>query len=151
MANISGTNLAAKIVPFTTDDTYPTHEDIYGIGGLMSVADVSARNLIPSTRRKEGMKVAVISEGITYELKGGITNSYWQSFLGNYITQISEPSINNNSFDFWNDSDSSLLYLIANINGIQKKLLLTGPSNFVTLSQTNRAWIGMTAAPNGNV
>jgi hypothetical protein len=124
MADISGTNLAAKIVPFTTDDTYPTHEDIYGIGGLMCVADVSARNAISSNRRKEGMKVAVISEGITYELKGGITNSYWYNFLGDFINQINEPSLNNNIFSFWNSSSDSSLYLVAKINNLQKKLLL---------------------------
>ena len=121
MANISGTNLAAKIVPFTTDDTYPTHEDIYGIGGLMSVADVSARNLIPSTRRKEGMKVAVISEGITYELKGGITNSYWQSFGPSFFNQITEPILSEKTFVFWKNSTTDQMYIITKINGYQKK------------------------------
>ena len=122
MSDISGTNLAAKIVPFTTDDTYPTHEDIYGIGGLMSVADVSARNLIPSTRRKEGMKVAVISEGITYELKGGITNSYWQYYGPVYYSQSTSPTLPyDNTFSFWQDTNTLKIYIISKVNGEQKK------------------------------
>jgi len=33
MANISGTNLAAPVVPFTTEDIYATHYAKYGNGG----------------------------------------------------------------------------------------------------------------------
>lgn len=77
MSNLLGTNVAGKIVPFTTDDTYASHEDIYGQGGLMSVADLTARDTITAARRKQGMLVYVISENILYQLIGGITNGDW--------------------------------------------------------------------------
>lgn len=41
MANINGTNLAAPIVPFTTNDTFPTHYAKYGKGGYRTVATIT--------------------------------------------------------------------------------------------------------------
>jgi hypothetical protein len=121
MSNLSGTNLAAKIVPFTTDDTYSTHEDIYGFGGLMCVADVSARNAIPSGRRKEGMKVAVISEGITYELSEGILDVNWKNFGPSFFNQTNEPILSEKTFVFWKNTTDNKMYIITKINGYQKK------------------------------
>lgn len=77
MSDLYGTNVAGKVVPFTTDDTYASHEDIYGQGGLMSVTDITERDAITTARRKEGMIVHVISENKKYTLSGGITNSDW--------------------------------------------------------------------------
>jgi photosystem II stability/assembly factor-like uncharacterized protein len=131
MSNISGTNLAAKIVPFTTLDTYPTHEDIYGFGGFMCVADISERNAIPASRRKQGMQVAVISEGITYQLSGGILDSNWISFGPSYFYQSSEPSIGEKTFIFWQNSSNNKMYIIAKIDGFQKKAELLG-TDYVT-------------------
>jgi hypothetical protein len=37
MANIQGTNVAAPVVPFTTEDIYATHDAKYGKGGYRSV------------------------------------------------------------------------------------------------------------------
>ena len=45
-------------------------------------ADTVARNAISSTFRYEGLNVYVISEGVTYILKGGITNSNWKEIGG---------------------------------------------------------------------
>lgn len=77
MASIPGIVIGAKVVPSDSTDTYPTHEDTYGLGGHKSVADLTERDNIPSARRKEGMYVYVISNNITYKLEGGITNSDW--------------------------------------------------------------------------
>ena len=42
MSNIKGTNVASPIVPFTTDDTYATHEAKYGKGGFRTVQTIAA-------------------------------------------------------------------------------------------------------------
>lgn len=66
MANISGTNLAAGIAPFTTDDIYPTHYSQYGHGGWHEVATLADLDLIPLPRRAEGMAVRVTALEETY-------------------------------------------------------------------------------------
>jgi len=76
MSNLSGTNLAAKIVPFTTDDTYPTHDALYGAGGHREVATTAERDAIPAARQKMGMLCYVQELDDTFKL----TESGWQSF-----------------------------------------------------------------------
>ena len=76
MSNISGTNLAAPIAPFTTEDTYPTHYAEYGKGGWHSVANKEELNAIPEGRRSEGMAVYVVSDKCLYILH----NSMWEQF-----------------------------------------------------------------------
>lgn len=80
MADIVGTNVGSKIVPTDTADTFPTHDAQYGLGGWRSVADLTARDAIPSDRREEGMAVYVASEEKQYRLVNGITNSDWEEF-----------------------------------------------------------------------
>src|SRR3989339_1712287 len=46
-------------------------------GGYRTVADVTARDAITSERRGEGMVGYVLSDGRTYRLVGGVTNSDW--------------------------------------------------------------------------
>lgn len=59
MAEIKGTNVASKIVPYTDSDEYATHDEKYGVGGYRTVDSVSEMNDIPAARRKEGMLVYV--------------------------------------------------------------------------------------------
>ena len=59
MADIKGTNVASKIVPYTTSDNYATHDEEYGRGGYRAVNTVAEMNAIPADRRKEGMLVYV--------------------------------------------------------------------------------------------
>lgn len=65
MATLYGTVIGEKIVPFDSQDTYPTHEDFYGQGGYVVVDSSYATNvtidqvlgsnsLITSGRRKVG-------------------------------------------------------------------------------------------------
>ena len=68
MANLSGTNVAAIVVPFTTEDSYATHEDTYGRGGFRSVATLAERNAISTDRRKNGMFVYVVETDAIYKL-----------------------------------------------------------------------------------
>jgi hypothetical protein len=58
-------------------------------GGLPSVADVAARNAIPSGDRYQGYMVFVQSESTNYQLVGGIANSNWKQLsTGGGATQI---------------------------------------------------------------
>lgn len=81
--NIKGTNVASGIVPFTTDDKYPTHYAQYGKGGYRTVNNITERDDIPSERLEEGMLVYVINDADnihTYQyIKDKTTNKLsWQ-------------------------------------------------------------------------
>ena len=80
MANIPGTNVAAPIVPFTTEDHTHSTEDIYLKGGHRVVSTITQRNDIFPERRKEGMLCSVVTDGKTYQLRGGIDNIHWSDF-----------------------------------------------------------------------
>lgn len=80
MAALIGTLLTAEIVPTDTQDTFPTHVDIYGKGGYRTVASTVERDAIPAERRSEGMLVRVIADSKNYVLSGGILNANWIEF-----------------------------------------------------------------------
>lgn len=65
--------VTAKIAPSSTADTYPTHEDIYALGGFRVVADNTERDAITADRKKQGMLVLVLSSSITYTLEADLT------------------------------------------------------------------------------
>lgn len=91
MANISGTNLAAGIAPFTTDDKYATHYAEYGKGGWHSVATISDRDAIPVQRRETGMVVFVQAENIPYRLAA---DGSWERLLNDVDDSLSSTSKN---------------------------------------------------------
>lgn len=77
MADISGTNLVAPVVPFTTDDSYPTHMAQYGKGGWRSVQTKAELATIPSQRLEVGMVAYVITEHTPYVYDG----SDWKALV----------------------------------------------------------------------
>jgi hypothetical protein len=77
MADISGTNLVAPVVPFTTDDSYPTHMATYGKGGWRSVQTKTELATIPSQRLEVGMVAYVIEESTPYVYDG----SDWKALV----------------------------------------------------------------------
>ena len=77
MSKILGTNVASAVVPFTTDDRYPTHFSKYGNGGWVEVATIEERDAIHKERRAKGMAALVEETGKLYILRGGIENSNW--------------------------------------------------------------------------
>lgn len=77
MASIQGTNLAAAIAPFTTDDTYATHDSQYGKGGWHEVLTLEERDAIPEDRKRNGMAVFVVEEKKVYTLE---SNGSWTEF-----------------------------------------------------------------------
>ena len=73
MAKINGTNVAAKIVPFTTEDQFATHEAQYGKGGWREVATIAERDAITTDRREAGMAVYVLETNGVYILDEDLT------------------------------------------------------------------------------
>jgi len=83
MSLITGTiKVLGRISPTDTTDIYATHTDIYGQGGLQSVADGTAMSAITSDRRKDGMMVYHIDTSLTYQLQGGTGDTFWTLFSG---------------------------------------------------------------------
>lgn len=76
MSILTGTNIAAPIVPFTTADTYPTHDALYGKGGYREVATLAERDAIPAARMRVGMLCYVEEDDTTYKL----TPTGWEPF-----------------------------------------------------------------------
>lgn len=95
MAELKGTNVAAGIVPFTSDDKYATHDAEYGKGGFRSVATIAARDAIPTERKTNGMVVAVLSDGKNYAWSDGA----WEEWLpkGNVTVDQSLNSTSTNA------------------------------------------------------
>lgn len=77
MTNIQGTNVAAPIVPFTTQDDYATHESNFGKGGWHEKATIAERDAIPEKRRQLGMSVYVLETKTLYVLENSLTNDGW--------------------------------------------------------------------------
>lgn len=90
MVEIKGTNLAAKIVPFTTDDQFATHEAKYGQGGWREVATIEERDAITEQRREAGMAVYVTSEKKLYILNSDLVT--WSLFSAGGVLVIPTPS-----------------------------------------------------------
>jgi hypothetical protein len=88
MTALAGVQIPDKIVPFDSNDTHPTHDETYGLGGFRSVATIAARDAIPTERRAQGMLVYVIATNITYQLFGGITNANWIAYSSASSTTI---------------------------------------------------------------
>lgn len=65
------------IAPSSTADTYPVTDPTYGLGGLRTVADITARNAIPAQRRQQGMIVYVTDVSKYYILLNGILDANW--------------------------------------------------------------------------
>lgn len=95
MAELKGTNVAAGIVPFTSEDKYATHDAQYGKGGFRSVATIAERDAIPAERKTEGMIVRVTANGLNYEWK----NNAWVEWLpkGNVTVDATLSTTSNNA------------------------------------------------------
>ena len=102
MANISGTNIAAPIVPFTTDDSFATHDSQYGKGGWREIKTYNEINSIPKNRQTEGMAVYVVETEELYILK----NSNWHLF---------KASAKANTFVFEQNVDSKVWEISHNL------------------------------------
>lgn len=88
MSDIPGTNVAAPIVPFTTDDPYPTHHDQYGCGGWRGVANTAEMNAIPQERRRDGMAVYVADSGLVYVYRANTASFVLFTNFSNFLSTL---------------------------------------------------------------
>lgn len=99
MAEIKGTNVAAPIVPFTTDDIFATHEAKYGKGGYRTVQTYEDLAKIPEARLEEGMVVYVLedSNGVgTYQYLNG---KWTRSRVGGGFPVVNQEMIDEMGLD----------------------------------------------------
>lgn len=74
---MKGVKVSDCIVPMSSLDTYPTHLDVFGKGGIHSVDTILNRNAITVERRSQGMFSFTKENESMYALLGGITNDKW--------------------------------------------------------------------------
>jgi hypothetical protein len=113
------------------DGDFPMIEDDYLLGGYRVVIDFTARDAIPSNRRKQGMTVYIQSLQRAFELRGGITNTDWyeikQLHIDNYEIYVNYTTGNN-------DNDGSASNPIKTINEIGRRIPFFGKGMNVYLS-----------------
>ena len=110
VTSFSQVKVLGYMAPNGDADTYPTHIDTLGKGGLMTVATIAGRNAIPALRRKVNMVVVVDEDDSWYQLKGGIANINWSkvSFAGPNIGN-SDLTLNGDRYLFGNEHQFSLV------------------------------------------
>lgn len=80
MSAIPGVNIPEPIVPFDTQDVYPTHIAEYGKGGLTHAPTVALMYAIPVERRRSLMLCIVDADGQTYQLQPNLLT--WTPYAG---------------------------------------------------------------------
>lgn len=132
MAEIKGTNVASKIVPYTDSDEYATHDEKYGVGGYRTVDSVSEMNAIPAARRKEGMLVYVKDDRY-YRLNS--SNTFVDAGLGGssggssnikILTTSGLFSTSRNKSVTLNSNDAAIINSLANNNYKNVQLYYVG-------------------------
>lgn len=103
-------------------DTYATHKDTLGKGGLHSVITIDQRDRITFERRSEGMLVYVLENRTTYKLLGGITNANW---INNDIISCNLDYILEGDFENKAVPSASLIDVRLDILNIKNSSILT--------------------------
>lgn len=137
--------------PLGPKDTYPTHEAIYGKGGLIQVSSIEERDAIPMERRIVGLQVIVNNEEslgyedpTVYVLSDGIRNSDWRVInKSNYSTSYGvqvlfsqtqpisrEGGAKLSNGDLWVSLNTYILYVY--LLSEQRWVQLTGFTNETT-------------------
>lgn len=125
-ATIPGFRITGPIVPTSTNDTHATHEARYGKGGLRSVADITARDAIPTPRRESGMQVWVESERSFWRLNSDLIT--W-SRIGGSI-DISAFGVFPSEYDCSAQINSALAFCASN----QVSALISTPGRYAVTS-----------------
>lgn len=84
MAKITGINIAGPVVPFTTDDTFPSHYAKYGKGGYRSVSSFAELGGITTDRKEDGMLVYISDMKKTYKYNSS-TDKFEILSLNKYV------------------------------------------------------------------
>jgi hypothetical protein len=117
MADLPGTNILGPIVPYTSEDNYPTHKSKYGKGGHRTEDTIVERNNIPKQRRELLMTVGVVENRKTYKLINNpdtdtTIDSDWEDITvsGTNINVIDVDSTTNLNLNIGNYYDSKYIY-----------------------------------------
>jgi hypothetical protein len=134
---IKGTNVGAPIVPGSEVDTYPTHNEKYGLGGYRSVANKAERDSIPMQRRKAGMVVRTIDTGADWildeDLLTWLPRTINTSDINNLDDYLSSKADINSPTLFGEVNVSGRLNTIyANVNGSLNTGAILLPGSFST-------------------
>jgi hypothetical protein len=125
MAILRGTNVAAQIVPFGDLDRYPSHEDVYGRGGLVSFTNFSSltsqivlaiqpTNTLTFERRKLGQIVYVQDLQRYYRLNSMFGPlSAAENFIGAFPLQYSLGHFSTNIVPSLTSSNTVVLSGVA--------------------------------------
>lgn len=96
----NSTIITVPIAPTSTTDTYPTHDNIYGLDGLRNVDTLADRNAIPNLRRRAGMIVG-LTDSTYWRLKNVVwngTNTDWEPFVLGSLNTFSN-GLNQSGYD----------------------------------------------------
>ena len=108
MADIKGTNVAAPIVPYTSDDIYATHEAKYGKGGYRTVQSIEERDSIPEARLEEGMLVYVVNDSSSVHTYQYLGRKWVRNRLGLGIPVLNQELIDQYELNWSKDSYISI-------------------------------------------
>jgi hypothetical protein len=125
MAQVTGVNIAAPVVPYDSQETHPTHMAQYGKGGWRTCQTVTERNSIPTQRCEIGMIVFVMEDGKAYQLQSissPLTNANWSEYQPGLIWNKTEPQASIETPDpqtanYYEGDD----YVYRRISGIWKR------------------------------
>lgn len=127
MSNIAGTNVAAMLAPFTTEDRYPTHNSIFGKGGAKEVQTISERDAIPTERLSDGCTCYVVATGLTYRW----LNNAWTEVQGGGGAGGGVVRLTQSEFNALSPKSDTTLYAVT-LNGTLNALYL---GNFLIASK----------------
>ena len=122
----------AMVAPGDPADHYPTHDANFGKGGLVEAVDITARDAIPSQRRRAGMLCFVDANSSYYQLQEDLTTwlilssispTQSQVELGVGTTLLDSLDITTNRTTRWvvefrKSTQVVVLEIVASHNGI---------------------------------
>jgi len=144
--SLKGTNIGAPIVPGSESDTYPTHNERYGLGGYRSVANASERDAIPMPRRKAGMLVRVLDTSSDWILANDLITWIPKKVktvdvdnLDDYLR--AKADVDNPSFTGNMSVLGNINTIYANVNGALNTGSILAPGSFSTSKVSIRSKI----------
>lgn len=132
------------ITPTAPEDTYATHDSVYGKGGYREVATLVARDAITAQRRTEGMLVHVVEDGIIYQLAANLT-SWVAAFIRDHgdLTGLAADSHTQYALADGSRGDFEVTGAVATHAGLQDP-----HAGYTISSGATRADIALGAVPN---